>query len=237
LAGNLYGFRNMRSWGKWEIERVNEASGEIINPAAWSLADLNSEAKKEFDNLNVAAVHSLGESRCPIDGLPISWTKPELICSLNKADIMTDYGAGYYRLQDMPVFDDKLRCENRAMFLTRKLNLALAEINAWASFEPCLDDALLTALGDTLPVAAGPLPVLVHDVQDLTIIEGGKNMPDGYYHCAHCNVPIHKLHDCLIVNGILVAYCQAADCQESMKESAGWFKKHNIRVRKEVQTI
>jgi hypothetical protein len=213
LAGNLYGFRNMRSWGKWEIERVNQSTGEILNPAAWSLTDLKSEAKKEIGDLNVAAIHSLGESRCPIDGLLISWTKPELIRALSAEDILVDYGAGYYRLQDLPVFADKPRFETRPMYLTRELNLALAEFQACASFEPCQDSA--DPLDGKNP-AGIPADLSVNVGKNLEYIEG-VNMTNK---CIVCGNNLAKLKSYLVINGVLMPYCQSIDCQAHMRKTS-----------------
>jgi hypothetical protein len=214
LAGNLYGFRNMRSWGKWEIERVNQSTGEIISPAAWSLTDLKSEAKKEIGDLDIASIHSLGESRCPIDGLLISWTKPELIRALCPEDILVDYGAGYYRLQDLPVFADKPRFETRPMYLTRQLNLTLAEFKACASFEACQDDPLRTVPGpDPRRSAAGDHQP--GDCTDIVVEEGEKSMN----HCVCCKVPLHHPKHALIAGGVIVYYCGKAECLQQMIEA------------------
>lgn len=89
LAGQLYGFRNMRSWGTWH------------EPPVWSLEDLPAEAAAEID-YNAVAVQSLAESRCYMDGLPITWSKPRRMVLLRDEIIQQELGAGYYRLADTP---------------------------------------------------------------------------------------------------------------------------------------
>jgi hypothetical protein len=124
LAGSLYGFRNMRSWGKWEIESP-----------VWSLADLeNSTAAAEVAGLNIAAINSLGRSFCYIDGLPISWTKPQPISLLHfiqekQASKIQTLGAGYFRLPDIPMMRS-LSLETDEMKTRAKANKVRAERRA-----------------------------------------------------------------------------------------------------------
>jgi|GEM_PF-3382759 len=128
LAGSLYGFRNMRSWGKWEIESP-----------VWSLADLeNSTAAAEVAGLNVAAINSLGRSFCYIDGLPISWTKPQPISLLHfiqekQASKIQTLGAGYFRLPDIPM-TRSLSLETDEMKTRAKANKVRAE---WRAADRC----------------------------------------------------------------------------------------------------
>lgn len=92
LAAEMVGFRNMRSWGKWDGAPV------------WSLSELKGEDKSEADELNVEAINQLGQSLCPKDGLPIKWGKPRLMTEL-KAEIdaggTVDYGGGYHELRSI----------------------------------------------------------------------------------------------------------------------------------------
>jgi hypothetical protein len=95
LVGQLYGFRNMRSWGKWaKVDKQGKLPAEV---ALWSLKDLG-EAKTEVAGLNIEAINSLSESRCPIDGLKIHWSKPMSIKSLRQTRGKRSLGAGYWRL-------------------------------------------------------------------------------------------------------------------------------------------
>jgi hypothetical protein len=90
LAGQLYGFRNMHSWGVWS------------GPELWSLTELTGAAAAEVAGLDIKAINSLGESRCYLDGLPIRWSKPRPIHLLADEPIKQELGAGYYRLADTP---------------------------------------------------------------------------------------------------------------------------------------
>ena len=60
---------------------------------------------------------------------------------------------------------------------------------------------------------------------------------DGHFHCAHCNQVIHKVKDYLVVEGCMVAYCQAAECQQSMRESVDLFKTYGLRCRQELEWV
>jgi len=120
LAGSLYGFRNMRGWGKW--------TGEAV----WTLDDLGDAAHKEVEGVDIEAVNSLGESRCPLDGLPIHWSKPMPMGLLHyliktQGDDVKVLGAGYYRLKDT-YHDDTYDGETMQMRYERLLNTALARV-------------------------------------------------------------------------------------------------------------
>jgi hypothetical protein len=123
LAGSLYGFRNMRSWGKWDTDSPE-----------WSLTDLASDAVDEVAGLNIEAINKLGQSFCYIDGLPITWSRPQPISMLHmiqeqQPDKVENLGAGYYRLPDLiiPLNDS---CESPEMKLTEQINKYLADYRA-----------------------------------------------------------------------------------------------------------
>ncbi len=94
LAGQLYGFRNMRSWGKWLSAEYLKKHPEA---ALWTQADIG-EAKSEIEGVNIEAINSLGESKCYKCGLPIIWSKPRPIGELRSIADKVDLGAGYYEL-------------------------------------------------------------------------------------------------------------------------------------------
>ena len=81
MAGALYNFRNMRTWGKWD------------SPAAWLL--------ESNEGNNIAAVAVLEAGNCPVCGTPVTWTKARDIKHL---EIWASYGiahrigAGYWQL-------------------------------------------------------------------------------------------------------------------------------------------
>jgi hypothetical protein len=54
---------------------------------------------------------------------------------------------------------------------------------------------------------------------------------DSNFHCAHCNVPLHKIKDYLVVSGIVTPYCQAPECQQSKQQQATWYVKYGLRVK------
>ena len=127
LAGSLYGFRNMRSWGKWDLD----------NPV-WSLTDLASDAAAEVAGLNVEAINKLGQSFCYIDGLPITWSKPQPIALLHmiqekQPGKVESLGAGYYRLPDLiPPIQDYF--ESPEMKFTKQINRYQAD---WRAEQRC----------------------------------------------------------------------------------------------------
>jgi hypothetical protein len=107
LAGQLYGFRNMRCWGVWRDKEL------------WALSDLRGAAADEVAGLDIKAINSLRESRCYIDGLRIKWSKPRPIAELRDVPLKLELGAGYYRLPDVkPVASIK---ESFRMMLQRVL--------------------------------------------------------------------------------------------------------------------
>ena len=124
LAGSLYGFRNMRSWGRWDADEP-----------VWSLTDLtNTDAAAEVAGLNVDAINKLGQSFCYIDGLPITWSRPQPISILHliqehQPDKVQSLGAGYFQLPDIfiPVKD---AFESPEMILTKQINGYLADYRA-----------------------------------------------------------------------------------------------------------
>ena len=128
LAGSLYGFRNMRSWGRWDVETP-----------VWTLADLiNSDAAPEVAGLNVEAINALGECRCYLDGLPIYWTRPQPIALLHfiqekQRDKVESLGAGYYRLPDITM-PFKESFESDTMRLTSLVNKIQAD---WRAEQRC----------------------------------------------------------------------------------------------------
>lgn len=112
LAGQLYGFRNMRSWGVWRDEPV------------WSLDDLPADAKKEVEGVNYAAVESLGRSICYKDGLPITWSKPRPISELYNMPLKVELGAGYYELPS--VKPPEVRLSEGLLMYARRLSVLAA---------------------------------------------------------------------------------------------------------------
>jgi hypothetical protein len=156
LAGSLYGFRNMRSWGKWNTDSPE-----------WSLTDLtNTDAAPEVAGLNVEAINKLGQSFCYIDGLPITWSRPEPISILHMIqekhpDKVQSLGAGYYRLPDLfrPINGSFNSPEMKA---TEQVNKILAD---WRAEQRC-----------KMPISAGTsINKLNHSTQDTlnTGINGG----------------------------------------------------------------
>lgn len=115
LAGQLYGFRNMRSWGVWNA------------PAVWQFDD------KVF-SFNIQAVNSLGESRCYLDNLPITWSKPRPIRLLDREPVKEELGAGYYRLADtphyLPIQEDPSARARRLVMLALAKNAERSRIAA-----------------------------------------------------------------------------------------------------------
>jgi hypothetical protein len=97
LAGSLFGFRNMHSWGKWDAEPV------------WGLTDLNSSAKESMRGVDMEAIEKIGKGVSPDTGLPIHWIgKPvsmKYITRLleTKPQECKDYGLGFYKLPNIPV--------------------------------------------------------------------------------------------------------------------------------------
>jgi len=89
LALELRGFRNMVVWGrgKWNSE------------PSWSLDELSGKAKAEVEGLDIEAIESLAEKRCPVCGEAVVWGEALPIGLLAMVD-KTPLGAGYYRLTD-----------------------------------------------------------------------------------------------------------------------------------------
>ncbi len=127
LAGSLFGFRNMRSWGKWEVDKP-----------AWSLDDVASDAAAEVAGVNIAAVNALGECHCYLDGLPITWSRPQPISLLHlmqekQPGKIQSLGAGYYRLPDLLVPAHR-SFESDTMRWTLEINKILAD---WRAEQRC----------------------------------------------------------------------------------------------------
>jgi hypothetical protein len=55
-------------------------------------------------------------------------------------------------------------------------------------------------------------------------------MTDGL-RCSHCNAPICKLQDYLLVENIITPYCDAVACQQSKGQQARWYAAYGLRVR------
>jgi len=87
LALELKGFRNMVVWGR----------GRWDNDPSWSLDELKGKAEGQVEGLQIEAIESLAEKRCPVCGMPITWGKA-LPVWLLYAEERQDLGAGYYRL-------------------------------------------------------------------------------------------------------------------------------------------
>ena len=95
MAVELRGFRNMVVWGRglWDGSPV------------WSLADLDSEAKAEVEGLDIHGIECLQSKAptCPECGAAVVWGKvlPKGLLNLVR-ERLKSYGAGYYRLYDLP---------------------------------------------------------------------------------------------------------------------------------------
>lgn len=90
MAEELYNFRSMWSWGKWD------------DPPAWGV---------DQGDQDLAAVESLESGICPECGEPLAWAKPVEIVWLTIWPV-EPLGAGYYRLADVrspPRLPDDLR--------------------------------------------------------------------------------------------------------------------------------
>jgi hypothetical protein len=150
LAGSLYGFRNMRSWGNWDTERLDPVNGELISNAVWQL-----DQKTELTGVNIEAVNALGRGIDPNDknGDLIVWSKPspiselKAIRALDGGKYVLDLGAGYYQL--LPIPSDRLKDlykinEISEFKIRRDVNSILESINAdlEVCFEP--DDIVKT---------------------------------------------------------------------------------------------
>ena len=127
LAGSLYGYRNMRSWGKWDID----------NPH-WSLDDLVGDTTGEVAGVNIDAINALGECHCYLDGLPITWSRPQPISSLHfmqekQPGKILALGAGYYRLPDLPA-PDRRSFESDTMRWMAEVNKIQAD---WRQEQRC----------------------------------------------------------------------------------------------------
>jgi hypothetical protein len=163
LAGSLFGFRNMHSWGKFN------------GPEVWNFKDLKGKDKAELNGVNVVAVAALGESKCPIDGLPIIWSKPMPIrwlndLRVNQSNIIEDYGAGFYRLTDVPLDigmipdyqspDISLPVRDRISLFNDVLaetSLAFSQYDVREGDWFKNDDFVQAALPEPPPIAAGEL--------------------------------------------------------------------------------
>jgi len=97
VALELRNFRNMVVWGRglWaDLKEHPEA-------AAWSLADLKGKARDEVEGLDIQAIESLVDHRCPVCGKPVVWGEALPIGLLSMVE-KHPLGAGYYRLTDIP---------------------------------------------------------------------------------------------------------------------------------------
>jgi len=88
LAGQLFGFRNMRSWGKWD------------GPEVWSLqkADISQEEADLLLKRRSLGGSEDGHSHCYHDNLIIKWSKPRPIAELREMEGVIELGSGYYEL-------------------------------------------------------------------------------------------------------------------------------------------
>jgi hypothetical protein len=97
LAGQLFGFRNMRSWGKWV--KVNKKTGKLPESAvAWALTEGN-YSKDEAELM--AKRRSVGSGVSYKTGLKISWSRPRPISELRSMEGVIELGSGYYELPDV----------------------------------------------------------------------------------------------------------------------------------------
>ena len=95
MAIELRGFRNMVVWGR----------GLWDGPVVWGLADLETEAKADVEGLDIVAIGCLQAKAptCPECGAAVVWGKvlPKGLLRLVEQRLKS-YGAGYYRLYDLP---------------------------------------------------------------------------------------------------------------------------------------
>ncbi|MBA7538898.1 hypothetical protein ES705_31176 [subsurface metagenome] len=90
LALELRNFRNMVSWGR----------GQWGGEAVWSLSDLGVATPTDIEGLNIEAINSLAEKKCPVCGEPVKWGEALPIGLLSMVE-KESLGAGYYRLKDV----------------------------------------------------------------------------------------------------------------------------------------
>ena len=136
LVGQLYGFRNMHSWGVWS------------EPSVWALDELLGEAKTEVEGLDIEAINSLGKSLCYKCGLPIRWSKPRPIAELRGMGDKVDLGAGYFTLPDVAPPVAPLN-ENTAMRWRRYIAEAQRQLTKEAKLKDYYDalpDAVMPSL-------------------------------------------------------------------------------------------
>jgi hypothetical protein len=89
LALELRGFRNMVVWGR----------GQWGGEPCWLLADLAEKSQAAVEGLDVQAIESLTQKKCPVCGQPVQWGEALPIGLLNLVE-KRSLGAGYYRLAD-----------------------------------------------------------------------------------------------------------------------------------------
>jgi hypothetical protein len=51
------------------------------------------------------------------------------------------------------------------------------------------------------------------------------------YKCCHCGVNLAHVKHSLVIRGVLMPYCRAPECQESMKQTAKAFDDNGIFAR------
>ncbi|MBA7661012.1 hypothetical protein ES703_69022 [subsurface metagenome] len=90
MADELHGFRNQLWWGSrlWDGEPT------------WSLDDLDGEAGRDIEGMDVQAVESLESSKCPRCGKPLDWSRAHPIGELEAMERHA-LGAGYYELEQV----------------------------------------------------------------------------------------------------------------------------------------
>lgn len=137
LAGQLFGFRNMRSWGKWD------------EPAVWSLPEAEiseAEADKMLKRRALGGAED-GKSRCYHDGALIKWEKkPRPISELremqNRSSIegtsVIELGSGYYELPQVKPPAERIAESVPLSWQREALNLLRdyerkAEYEAWVA--------------------------------------------------------------------------------------------------------
>jgi len=91
MAIELHGFRNMVVWGR----------GLWKDKPAWSLKDLKGKARADIQGLDIQAIEKLAAGICPVCGRPVTWNKA-LPAGLLSIVPKHPFGAGYWRLQDIP---------------------------------------------------------------------------------------------------------------------------------------
>ncbi|MDD5702925.1 MAG: hypothetical protein PHU23_12850 [Dehalococcoidales bacterium] len=95
LALELRGFRNMVPWGDLRGKQTSDN-------AAWTMDKVKTRQKKLIEGMNIEAIQKIGEGVCPVCGKYLEWNKDAIPVQLLKEVNKVSYGAGYWRLDDIP---------------------------------------------------------------------------------------------------------------------------------------